>query len=210
MVTQPPQPPAGLVEAVRQAAGELLPARMNSTRQGAIAGAGGALAGETTVDAPRALYDLGLDGIVVGSGLEAARFVGWRTLVGVGARPVAMADSDADPGNPTVRAMNYGPFVAGLARAGQARAAGDARETGPGARGRAGLEERVLQVPALYFVGLWLHDEGDPGNDFIIPAAPAPPGLNADQRYPAAPLLDRLAALARERLAVDDHGVDRR
>lgn len=34
----------------------------------------------------------------------------------------------------------------------------------------------------------------------------APPGLNADEQYSAAALLDRLAGLARDRLAVDDHG----
>ena len=206
MVTRSPQPPQRLVEVVRKAASELLPSRMNSIRQGRVAEAGAAPTGETTVESPRPLYDLGLDRILDGSGLDAASHVGWRTLVGIGTTPVAMADSDADPENPAVRAMNYGPFVVGLASAGRSRAASFAREAGAGERGPGNLEERVLQVPAVYFVGLWLHDEGDPSHDVIIPAAPAPSGLDADERYPAAALLDRLARLGRERLAVDDHG----
>lgn len=204
MVTNAAQPPDGLIDAVRRAADELLPARMGTTAQGAVARADvGGAAGDVDVQTPRPLYDIGLDRIADGSGLESARQVGWRTLVNVGASPVAMADSADDDDGPTVRSMNYGPFVAGLAEAADSsprRADADTDESD-----RAQIDERILQVPALYFVGLWLHDEERPGDDVVVPARPAPPGLEPGTMYPAAEVLEHLALLAAEKRQIDDH-----
>jgi hypothetical protein len=204
--SRPPPPPEGLEDAIRQVSDELLPSRMGSTRQSVVRSGARASEGETTVASPRPLYNLGLDSITQGRGLDAATPVGWRTLVAVANTPVALADADAESDGPRVRAMNYGPFVDGLARAeemgGPEAGGGDAGGDGPE------LEERILQVPGVYFVGLWLHDEADPGNDVIVPVAPAPPGLVATRRYAAADVLAELATLAEARLATDDHGVD--
>jgi hypothetical protein len=204
MATPTPQPPAGLLEAIQQAASEVLPARMNTLRESTVGGEGGATAEDAVFAAPRPLYNLGLDRILDGSGLAAADHVGWRTLVTIGRRPVAAVDAAAD--TPTVSSFNYGPFVKGLAQATDAsRAAINGRNDPAASAGAANADERVLQVPALYFVGLWIHDAENSANDVIVPAAPAPPGLQADERYPADDVVSKLATLAEGRLA-DDHG----
>src|SRR6187401_3133139 len=115
MATPTPQPPAGLLEAIQQAARDVLPARMNTLRESTLAGEGGATSADAAFAEPRPLYNLGLDRIVDGSGLEAADLVGWRSLVTIGRHPVAVVDAAAD--SPTVNSFNYGPFVAGLAHA---------------------------------------------------------------------------------------------
>ncbi len=63
-----------------------------------------------------------------------------------------------------------------------------------------------FKCPALYFVGVWVYDPEDISNDTVTPAAPAPPGLRANEPYPTADLLDQLSTLARPRLETDDHG----
>ena len=198
MPTAPPPPPEGLLEAVREVAGNLLPRRIQDFHQSALTEEGPT--GGLDALAPRPLYHLGLDRLVAGQGLDAAEAVGWRTLVTLSGRVVATADSDA-AATPTVTAMNYGPFVGGLASAAESA---PSVEEQAGAEGPA-LEERVLQVPGVYFVGLWFHSADDPARDVVIPAAPAPPGLAAGQAYHAPDVVRILARLAEQRLAVDDH-----
>lgn len=200
MPTAPPPPPEGLLDAVRQTASELLPARIQSTGHEGFAAEGGV--GAMDVTAPRPLYHLGLEQLTSGRGLDAADVVGWRTLVTLGGRPVAASDVDVSGDAPVVNAMNYGPFVEGLARAGGAQEAAGSQA---GGGGEADLEERVLQVPGVYFVGLWLHNDADPTQDTVIPASPAPPGLAADQAYRVQDVLRVLSGLAEQRLAIDDH-----
>ena len=53
---------------------------------------------------------------------------------------------------------------------------------------------RVLNVPALHAVALWLHDGGD--GDLLVPLAPFPLDVPTGQPMPADELLSRLAASA--------------
>ncbi|MEV4557745.1 hypothetical protein AB0K51_12185 [Kitasatospora sp. NPDC049285] len=52
-------------------------------------------------------------------------------------------------------------------------------------------EPRLLSLPDHYATALWLHS-GHPGEDLLIPLAPAPLGVTAHQVLPAAELLARL------------------
>jgi hypothetical protein len=136
MDNQAAEPPAGLEEAIRHAAQEVLPRRASMFGEAAIGPQDGGSLEDAEISAPRALYNLGLDRIVDGSGLEVAELVGWRTLISIRSRPVAIVDAAPDS---TVRSFNYGPFLDGLASATEA--------TRDNERGRAG--ERVLQVPSV-------------------------------------------------------------
>jgi hypothetical protein len=155
---------------------------------------------QLTLTRPQPVYVLALDELREGRGLEAARSIGWRYLVESDSsdQPLALAETVALPdGSQTFAHLNYGPFVAGTAvalRAAEQTTAIDA-------------EIRLLHVPALYFVALWLQDSGGP---VLIPVAPAPPGIVANRSYPARELLDVLTTRARALpviTAEDDRGI---
>ncbi|MDQ3692091.1 MAG: hypothetical protein M3464_00485 [Chloroflexota bacterium] len=59
-------------------------------------------------------------------------------------------------------------------------------------------ELRLLRIPALYAVALWLKDEGL-GPDLLLPLAPTPLGVEADHVYTADQFLDALRDLAKRR-----------
>jgi hypothetical protein len=110
---------------------------------------------------PQPVYFLGLDDIRAGRGLEAAKTSGWRYLVEApDGRAIALAESVTDSKGAQVFAqLNYGPFVAGTAEA--VRAAEQ--------MGLPGAEVRLLNIPALYLVVLWLQRKDDAT---LIPVAP--------------------------------------
>ena len=74
--------------------------------------------------------------------------------------------------------VNAGPFVSGtvdaLAVAEQVAEA-DERQ----------LELRLLNVPALYLMSVWLQPSSQEGADegLFVPIAPAPPGFEANRTY---------------------------
>jgi hypothetical protein len=186
----PIQPPERLRAEVLRVAEQLLPSRLaDADTAWAVDDSSSAI----QVGAVRPLYSVGLDAIAAGRGAEAAELIGWRTLVLFGEEAVAMADTGLR-GEPQVQSMNYGPFVAGLSDAGRVSVL----------RSRADFAERVLVVPALYLTALWLHHDEDPSRDEVIPAAPAPSGITANEPIRFVALLDGLAETARSRLREGD------
>ncbi|MET9365257.1 hypothetical protein ABZX93_30695 [Streptomyces sp. NPDC006632] len=118
-----------------------------------------------------------------GEPLAAARPVAWRYLVRHGDDPVALAETVRDAsGEHVFSQLNYGPFVAGTAAA---------LDAAGGAGGDA--EVRLLHMPAVHLIAVWLH--GDAA-DTLVPAAPAPSGIEAARPYPAAQLLTTASELA--------------
>jgi len=137
---------------------------------------------------PQPVYVLGLDDLREGRDLQAAQPAGWRYLVEDGearaTRPLALAQTIASPdGAHAFASLNYGPFVVGTAEA--IRAAEQMTI--------ADSDVRVLEVPALYLVALWL-DHGQEST--LVPIAPAPAGIEANHAYAAPELLDLLAQRA--------------
>ncbi|MER5888603.1 hypothetical protein ABT160_32665 [Streptomyces sp. NPDC001941] len=130
-----------------------------------------------------------------GAPLASATPVAWRYLVRHGEEPVALAETVRDAaGEHVFSQLNYGPFVAGTAAALDTAAGADAARQGD-------AEVRLLHVPAVHLIAVWLHGDR---SDLLVPAAPVPAGLDAGRAYPADDLLERVAAAAPPALDADD------
>jgi hypothetical protein len=146
--------------------------------------------------APHDVYVLGLDQLAEGAALDAARVVARRFLVVDGDRAVASAELTG-PDESGFQA-NEGPYV-------EATAAAIARAERDPALADGDYQVRVLRIPALYFMALWLKDQRGDG-DLVFPLAPAPPPFEAGRGYRPDEVLSQLAPSARQRLQVDDIG----
>lgn len=147
---------------------------------------------------PHPVHTLGLDDLAAGRGLAAAALTSWRFMVSDGGKPAAAAEVTVDRNGQAAAFdhVNRGPFVAATARARKAAARLAAVRDSD-------VEVRLLRIPALYVMALWLKPR-DGGDDIVIPLDPAPPFLEAKHAYAEAEFLAALAAPARERLAFDD------
>jgi hypothetical protein len=144
---------------------------------------------------PHDVYLIGLGDLAGEASLDAATVVGRRFLVLDGDRPIAAAEL-ADPEQGTGFQLNEGPYVEATA------SAIEQAERNPELAG-VDYEVRLLRIPALYVMGIWLKSErGDA--DVVIPLDPAPTPLVAGRTYPSEDILSALAELARVRLAVVD------
>jgi len=94
--------------------------------------------------------------------------------------------------------FNSGPFVASTA------AAFTRAEGMGGAAGEAPLEPRLLHVPALHAMAVWLHGQ-DATADVVLPLAPTPPTVDSDRQYSVE---EYLAALRDAAPRVDAVGVE--
>jgi hypothetical protein len=164
---------------------------------GATKGAGPAIAGAPGADIalPHEVYAMGLDD-VIGADLGKARRTGWRYLMVQGDRAVAAAVVDAPEGKSRMRFshVNSGPFVEETVNA-------VSQAEGLEAVARGDYEVRLLSIPALYVMALWLHGIGD---DLLIPMPPTNENLDAKKVYKPSDLLKRLKRAAQARLDFDD------
>ncbi|WP_055491470.1 hypothetical protein [Streptomyces sp. TP-A0356] len=116
----------------------------------------------------------------------ATRLAGWRFLIRCGDRAVAAADTMLTPDGWAFSRFFEGPYVAATERAVQQ--AETMTES---------YQARLLSVPELYMLTLWLHGDttadgatGDPAaTDLLVPLAPAPPGIAAHRPHRVADLL---------------------
>ncbi|MFI5804986.1 hypothetical protein [Streptomyces sp. NPDC051561] len=114
------------------------------------------------------------------------RLTAWRFLIRHGERAVAAADTVLTPDGWTFSHFFEGPYLNSTERA--LRHA----EAMP-----AVYQPRLLSIPALYMLTLWLHRDptadattGVPApSDVLVPLAPAPPGIAAHQPCTVADLL---------------------
>jgi hypothetical protein len=122
-------------------------------------------------------------------GTAVTRLAGWRFLIRCGDRAVAAAEAMLTPDGWAFSHFFEGPYIASTERA--LRQA----ENMKGA-----YQPRLLSVPGLYMLTLWLHgdltadgSEGHPaGTDLLVPLAPAPPGIAAHRPHRVAELLPML------------------
>lgn len=163
--------------------------------QHALAGSAPA---ELSMEAPHQVYTLGLDQLASGSGLASIRTHGWRYLLRRGNQVVAAAQTSMDAtGAPVFAQFNSGPFVQSTADALQR-----AEQIAGAARGES-FEPRLLHVPALHAMALWLHGGGR-AKDIVIPLKPAPAPVRPDRQYSVD---EYLAALRQAAGTVDTVGV---
>ncbi|MEU9336242.1 hypothetical protein AB0D49_24185 [Streptomyces sp. NPDC048290] len=123
---------------------------------------------------------------VTAEGVTATRLAGWRFLIHSGGRTVAAAETRLTPDGWTFSHFFEGPYLASTELAlRQAEALPTA------------YQPRLLSVPSLYMLTLWLHGDpaadaaaGHPGPaDLLVPLAPAPPGIPAHRPHQVAELL---------------------
>jgi hypothetical protein len=156
----------------------------------------GANAGQA--DLPHPVYELSLIDLASGNGVSAARLIAWRYLLPspTGGKMVA-AEVHVDPGGAhEFGSLNEGPFVADTIQA-TTRAEGDATFA------NGSYELRLLRIPALFVVALWLKDQAGVGDRFI-PIGTVFPPLTAGRTYLTHDLEQLLAGPAADRLKVDD------
>lgn len=129
---------------------------------------------------------LGVSGHTAGGRPPRTRLTGWRFLIRSGDRFVAAADTRLTPDGWAFSHFFEGPYVAATERAlRQAESLGKA------------YQPRLLSVPELYMLTLWLHGAvgadaaaGLPAAaDLLVPLAPAPPGIAPFRPHPVSELL---------------------
>ncbi|GAA3783160.1 hypothetical protein GCM10022403_017140 [Streptomyces coacervatus] len=120
------------------------------------------------------------------AGASATRLAGWRFLIRCGERSVAAADTMLTPDGWAFSRFFEGPYIASTERA--------LRQAETMAQP---YQPRLLSVPSLYMLTLWLHGDctadgatGHPAaTDLLVPLAPAPPGIAAHRPHRVAELL---------------------
>ncbi|MHB9849635.1 hypothetical protein ACSYGO_10385 [Streptomyces krungchingensis] len=119
-------------------------------------------------------------------GTPATRLAGWRFLIRSGDRAVAAADTMLTPDGWAFSRFFEGPYITATERA--VRQAESMQQP---------YQARLLSVPELYMLTLWLHGDcsadaatGLPAaTDLLVPLAPAPPGIAAHRPHSVAELL---------------------
>lgn len=149
---------------------------------------GGSDPGELTLSSPHETYVLGLEDLLSSSLTEAARATGWRYLLYDAEGAVATAETvGTSEGEHRFALFNRGPFVASTVEA--LRVAAELPQVA-----EQDMHVRVLTIPALNMVALWLHGQRD---DVWVPLTPAPAGIEAGRAYAEAELLNALREPAR-------------
>ncbi|NKI44973.1 hypothetical protein [Streptomyces physcomitrii] len=177
MALHVPPAPAPALRCVLTALGS--PTAIHEAHTPALKSAQGPLAPEL----PLPLHVL--DRVAQGEELP-SRLAGWRFLIRSGERMVAAADTRLTPDGWAFSHFFEGPYVTSTE---QALRQADAQA--------APHQVRLLSVPELYMLTLWLHGdcaadpaEGTPApSDLLIPLAPAPTGIAAGRPYQVADLL---------------------
>ncbi|MEX0173813.1 hypothetical protein [Streptomyces sp. LMG1-1-1.1] len=179
---RPSPAPAPALRSVLAALGS--PTAVREARTPALRAAQGPLSPEH----PLPVHVLGVTGAP--GTAPRTRLAGWRFLIRHGDRAIAAADTMLTPDGWTFSHFFEGPYVTATERALlQAEALPVA------------YEPRLLSVPELYMLTLWLHAGPDSEGtavapaaaDLMVPLAPAPPGIAAHQAYQVADLLPVLS-----------------
>ena len=176
-----PDPPAGVPDKVKSKLHAFADGGKFSTKA-----LRGAHKDRLDLSTPHQVFTIGLDDIADGGGLDSAQPVGWRYLVEDGGQLIASAETTQAPdGTHEVSQFTEGPFVAETDKAVKA-----VRRLPQLAA--AGFELRLLRIPALYVMALWLHS---PATDLLVPLAPSP--LRKEGKpMPAAEFFTDLSELA--------------
>ncbi|MER7956622.1 hypothetical protein [Streptomyces sp. NPDC096030] len=178
---RPSPAPAPALRSVLAALGS--PAAVSEARTPALRAALGPLSPE----APLPLHVLDVRDQVVPSGqAPRTRLAGWRFLIRGTDRAVAAADTMLTPDGWSFSHFFEGPYVTATERA-LLQA-----ESLPTV-----YQPRLLSVPELYMLTLWLHGDTDADGataspapaDLLVPLAPAPPGIAAHRPHRVADLL---------------------
>ncbi|MCX4999529.1 hypothetical protein OG739_07020 [Streptomyces longwoodensis] len=142
--------------------------------------------GPTTPELPLPVHVLDR---ITPEGQAVTRLAGWRFLIRSGERAVAAAETRLTPDGWAFAYFFEGPYIASTELA--VRQAESTAQP---------YQARLLSVPGLYMLTLWLHgdcaSDGTGGHpapaDLLVPLAPAPPGIAAHRPHRVAELLPLL------------------
>ncbi|KUN41826.1 hypothetical protein [Streptomyces longwoodensis] len=142
--------------------------------------------GPTTPELPLPVHVLDR---ITPEGRAVTRLAGWRFLIRSGERAVAAAETRLTPDGWAFAYFFEGPYIASTELA--VRQAESTAQP---------YQARLLSVPGLYMLTLWLHGDcasdgtgGHPApTDLLVPLAPAPPGIAAHRPHRVAELLPLL------------------
>lgn len=167
-----PKPPMKGPDIIRTALGSLIDSTDSAAADMAI---GGTL---DVVDfaAPHRMYFVGLEDVANGNVLSNAKLIGWRYILIRGDAPFAAAELGVDDsgGGLEFSQLNRGPFVGStIEGVGLAENLDAVRNNN--------YEPRLLKIPSLYIIALWLY--GQNSEDIIIPLPPTRPELKAYDSY---------------------------
>lgn len=179
---RPSPAPAPALRSVLAALGS--PTAVREARTPALRAAQGPLSPEL----PLPVHVLGVTGAPGRS--PRTRLAGWRFLIRNGERAIAAADTMLTPDGWTFSHFFEGPYVTATE---QALLQAEALPTP--------YQPRLLSVPELYMLTLWLHADPEADGttaapaaaDLLVPLAPAPPGIAAHRPYQVADLLPVLS-----------------
>lgn len=152
--------------------------------------------GKLTIALPHPVYFLGADHLSEKRALSAAVLSGWRFLIlrGTRARAAASVAFDAKNGRFAFANVSDSPFTSGtitaLRRAARLKAMSKDK-----------FEVRLLQVPALKLVSVWLHGSED---DYILPLPPAHQSLKPFKLYSDSAFAEALSDAAEKALKIVD------
>ena len=170
------------------------------TPDGELHALAGLVPADLSLEAPHEVYTLGLDQLASVRSLDVIQAGGWRYLLQRGDNAVASAQTVTDAvGTHVFAEFNSGPFVASTAEA-----LSQARQMIGDTGTDASVEPRLLHVPALHAMALWLHS-ADSGTDVVIPLKPVPPTVDPDRQYSVE---QYLAALREAATSVSPIGLD--
>lgn len=189
----PTPPPTGL-EIVRTA----LEGLMSTPSLSALAlsvGTGDEASKGLEATAPHLVYFIGLDDIAEGRFLSAAKAKNWRYILLEGNTALAAAELTINDSGEVGGFGNVdrGPFV-------ESTSVATALAEGLESVQDRDYELRLLSVPSLYLVALWLHGE----NNLLLPLAPAPGGLDSAQPYTEEQLFGAVRELIERRTSFAD------
>ncbi|MGW6902220.1 hypothetical protein [Streptomyces sp. NBC_01727] len=173
-----PPAPAPALRSVLAALGS--PTAVREARTPALRSVQGPLSPELPLPV-HVLHRIGPSGLAPRTSLAA-----WRFLIRSSERAVAAADTMLTPDGWTFSHFFEGPYIASTELA--------LRQAEPLT---AHYQPRLLSIPELYMLTLWLHEdiEADASGgalaptDLLVPLAPAPPGIAAHRPHRVADLL---------------------
>jgi hypothetical protein len=187
-----PDPPAQGMDIIRDALSSA--AAQPSVAASVVAEAGPQ---NLTTAAPHQVYFVGLSDLAEGRLLSAAQLKGWHYIIFEGDRTLATAELRIGDGDALhFSNVNRGPFAASIVEGvGRVESLDEVRDDD--------FELRVLDIPGLYVVALWLHGP----REIIVPLPPAPEALEPFGRYEENAIIERLRGRAEQRLQFDDRPI---
>lgn len=197
------QPPPEVAQILQDAVATTVPSPMLTGKLVKVEA--GPPQNESDADAPQNPYSLAhkiyfmpLDDLANRAGLDKAQLKGWRYLKTDDPRSktsVEVYTQRAGEQGKGFAEITSGPYCQSTFRAIQAASENSDVQNGP-------YEPRLLQVPALALMALWLHKKTDESyeNDIFFPLGTVPPFLVADKVYSTAELLDKLHEVAPTRM----------